>query len=88
MLINSIKNILKKIFPFTSNIRYDKETYQIMKLVLNENSTFLLMAFRLVELLNMTLKSYPNYNLDFYHILLVRVFIRINKVFFTFRRLV
>ena len=60
MLINSIKNILKKIFPFTSNIRYDKETYQIMKLVLDENSTFVDVGCHVGEVMDQALKLSPN----------------------------
>ena len=40
MTIHSFKNIVKKIFPLTHNIRYDNQTFQIMKIVLEADSTF------------------------------------------------
>ena len=40
MALNVIKNIIKKIFPVTHNIRYDNQTFQIMKIVLEADSTF------------------------------------------------
>ena len=38
---NSVKSIVKKVFPVTLNQRYDKQTKRIMQIVLEDESTFI-----------------------------------------------
>ena len=60
MTIHSLKNIIKKIFPVTHNIRYDNQTFQIMKIVLEADSTFVDVGCHKGEVLDHALKCSPN----------------------------
>ena len=42
MVLKNVKNIVKKILPITNNIRYDNQTYKIMKIVLEARDLLLL----------------------------------------------
>lgn len=60
MTIHSLKNIIKKIFPVTNNIRYDNQTFQIMKIVLEADSTFVDVGCHKGDVLDHALKCSPN----------------------------
>lgn len=55
-----LKNIIKKIFPVTHNIRYDNQTFQIMKIVLEADSTFVDVGCHKGEVFDHALKCSPN----------------------------
>ena len=59
MAINSFKNLVKKIFPLTHNIRYDNQTFQIMKIVLEADSTFVDVGCHKGEVFDHALKCSP-----------------------------
>ena len=59
MAINAFKNIVKKIFPLTHNIRYDNQTFQIMKIVLEADSTFVDVGCHKGEVFDHALKCSP-----------------------------
>ena len=54
-----LKNIIKKIFPVTHNIRYDNQTFQIMKIVLEADSTFVDVGCHKGEVFDHALKCSP-----------------------------
>ena len=54
-----LKNIIKKIFPVTHNIRYDNQTFQIMKIVLEADSTFVDVGCHKGEVFDYALKCSP-----------------------------
>lgn len=60
MTLNTLKNIVKKLFPITHNIRYDNQTFQIMKIVLEADSTFIDVGCHKGEVLDLALKCSPN----------------------------
>ena len=53
---NSVKSIVKKVFPLTINQRYDKQTKRIMKIVLEDESTFIDVGSHKGEVLDEALK--------------------------------
>ncbi len=59
MLNDSVKLIVKKVFPVTPNQRYDKQTKRIMKIVLEEQSTFVDVGSHKGEILSEALKISP-----------------------------
>ena len=59
MAINAFKNIVKKIFPLTHNIRYDNQTFQIMKIVLEADSTFVDVGCHKGEVFDHAIKCSP-----------------------------
>ena len=59
MAINSFKNLVKKIFPLTHNIRYDNQTFQIMKIVLEADSTFVDVGCHKGEVFDHAIKCSP-----------------------------
>ena len=54
-----LKNIIKKIFPVTHNIRYDNQTFQIMKIVLEADSTFVDVGCHKGEVFDHALQCFP-----------------------------
>ena len=61
MVSESVKSIVKKvIFPITLNQKYDKQTKQIMKIVLENNSTFIDVGCHKGEVLVNAIKFAPN----------------------------
>jgi FkbM family methyltransferase len=60
MVKNTVKEIVKQVFPLTINQRYDKQTKRIMKIVLEENSTFIDIGSHKGEILTEALKISPN----------------------------
>ncbi len=59
MLNDSVKLIVKKVFPVTTNQRYDKQTKRIMKIVLEDQSTFVDVGSHKGEILSEALKISP-----------------------------
>ena len=59
MAKNAFKNIVKKIFPITHNIRYDNQTFQIMKIVLEADSTFVDIGCHKGEVFDHAIKCSP-----------------------------
>ena len=59
MLNDSVKIIVKKVFPVTPNQRYDKQTRRIMKIVLEDQSTFVDVGSHKGEILSEALKISP-----------------------------
>ena len=59
MLNDSVKLIVKKVFPITTNQRYDKQTKRIMKIVLEDQSTFIDVGSHKGEILSEALKISP-----------------------------
>ena len=59
MLNDSVKLIVKKVFPVTTNQRYDKQTKRIMKIVLEDQSTFVDIGSHKGEILSEALKISP-----------------------------
>ena len=53
---NSVKSIVKKVFPVTLNQRYDKQTKRIMQIVLEDESTFIDVGSYKGEVLELALK--------------------------------
>ena len=53
---NSVKSIVKKVFPVTLNQRYDKQTKRIMQIVLEDESTFIDVGSHKGEVLELALK--------------------------------
>ena len=53
---NSVKSIVKKVFPVTLNQRYDKQTKRIMQIVLEDDSTFIDVGSHKGEVLELALK--------------------------------
>ena len=53
---NSVKSIVKKVFPVTLNQRYDKQTKRIMHIVLEDESTFIDVGSHKGEVLELALK--------------------------------
>ena len=53
---NSVKSIVKKVFPVTLNQRYDKQTKRIMQIVLADESTFIDVGSHKGEVLELALK--------------------------------
>ena len=60
MLNESVKHIVKRVFPVTINQRYDKQTKRIMKIVLEDNSTFIDVGSHKGDILSEALKISPN----------------------------
>lgn len=56
---DSVKSIVKKVFPITINQRYDKQTKRIMKIVLEENSTFIDVGSHKGEIISQAIKISP-----------------------------
>ena len=59
MVKESVKSIVKKVFPVTLNQRYDKQTKRIMKIVLETNSTFIDVGCHKGDVLSEALKISP-----------------------------
>ena len=59
MFNDSVKLIVKKVFPVTINQRYDKQTKRIMKIVLEDQSTFIDVGSHKGEILSEALKISP-----------------------------
>ena len=53
---NSVKSIVKRVFPVTLNQRYDKQTKRIMQIVLEDESTFIDVGSHKGEVLELALK--------------------------------
>ena len=53
---NSVKSIVKKVFPVTLNQRYDKQTKRIMQIGLEDESTFIDVGSHKGEVLELALK--------------------------------
>ena len=53
---NSVKSIVKKVFPVTLNQRYDKQTKRIMQIVLEDDSTYIDVGSHKGEVLELALK--------------------------------
>lgn len=53
---NTVKSIVKKVFPVTLNQRYDKQTKRIMQIVLEDESTFIDVGSHKGEVLELALK--------------------------------
>ena len=56
---DTVKSIVKKVFPVTINQRYDKQTMRIMKIVLEDNSTFIDVGSHKGEILSEAIKISP-----------------------------
>ena len=56
---DTVKSIVKKVFPLTINQRYDKQTMRIMKIVLEDNSTFIDVGSHKGEILSEAIKISP-----------------------------
>ena len=56
MILDFIKNTIKKSLPFTHNMRYDLRTFKIMKIVLEEESTFIDVGCHKGEVMDQALK--------------------------------
>ena len=70
-MYNSVKSIVKKVFPVTLNQRYDKQTKRIMQMVLEEDSTFIDVGSHKGEVLELALKISKKGNilrLNLFHI--------------------
>ena len=59
MVLKNVKNIVKKILPITNNIRYDNQTYKIMKIVLEADSTFIDVGCHEGEVLDQAIQFSP-----------------------------
>lgn len=60
MVLDFIKNSIKKTFPITHNMRYDVQTFKIMKIVLENESTFIDVGCHKGEVMDQALKLAPN----------------------------
>ena len=60
MVLDFIKNTIKKTFPITHNMRYDLQTFKIMKIVLENDSTFIDVGCHKGEVMDQALKLSPN----------------------------
>ena len=56
---DTVKSLVKKVFPVTINQRYDKQTMRIMKIVLEDNSTFIDIGSHKGEILSEAIKISP-----------------------------
>ncbi len=59
MILDFIKNTIKKTFPFTHNMRYDVQTFKIMNIVLENESTFIDVGCHKGEVMDQALKLSP-----------------------------
>ena len=59
MVLDFIKNTIKKTIPFTHNMRYDLQTFKIMKIVLEVDSTFIDVGCHKGEVMDHALKFSP-----------------------------
>ena len=59
MVLDFIKNTIKKTFPITHNMRYDVQTFKIMKIVLENESTFIDVGCHKGEVMDQALKLSP-----------------------------
>lgn len=59
MVLDFIKNTIKKTFPFTHNMRYDVQTFKIMNIVLENESTFIDVGCHKGEVMDQALKLSP-----------------------------
>ena len=62
MVLKFLKSTVKKIFPFTHNMRYDLQTFKIMNIVLEKQSTFIDVGCHKGEVMDQALKLAPNGN--------------------------
>ena len=62
MVLDFIKNTIKKTIPFTHNMRYDLQTFKIMKIVLEVDSTFIDVGCHKGEVMDHALKFSPKGN--------------------------
>ena len=62
MILKFLKSTVKNFFPFTHNMRYDLQTFKIMNIVLEKQSTFIDVGCHKGEVMDQALKLAPNGN--------------------------